>query len=126
MQGASTGGRMLGELVYERRHLATLLTYQFIATVPQQQRIIQSKHSQAAMPGVPGMRGSSELQPEQPNSQQPASNAGSCCKAGQQVSSGWSSIQHEFILPCRDWFGMHQTMHARHAGMQIQSSNAWL
>lgn len=82
---------MLGELIYKRRHLATLLTYQFIATIPKQQRVIQSKHSKAAMPGVPGMLGSSEQQPEQSNSQQPASNTGSCCKAGRQVSSSRSS-----------------------------------
>ena len=106
---------MLGELVYKRRHLATLLTYQFIATVPEQQRVIQSKHSQATMPGVPGMLGSSEHQPEQPNSQQPASNVGSCCKAGQQVSSSWSSklfnMDHSamsgLVLPC-----IKQCMHA--------------
>ena len=77
---------MLGELVYKRRYLAAVLTYQFIATIPKQQRIIQSKHSQAAMPGLPGMLGSFEHQPEQSDSQQPPSNAGSCCKAGQQVS----------------------------------------
>ncbi|KAL3133260.1 hypothetical protein ABBQ38_007141 [Trebouxia sp. C0009 RCD-2024] len=56
------------------------------ATVPEQQRLIQSKHPQAAMSGVLGMLGSFEYQPEQSNSQQFAPDTGSCRKASQQVS----------------------------------------
>lgn len=86
MQGSPTGSRMFGQLVSERGHPAIVFTYQFTATVSQQQGSLQSEHSQAAMLGLFGVLGSSQHHSEQSDCQQSASDNGSGCETSKQVS----------------------------------------